>query len=86
MSSSVSGNSEKKNETSSSPVHSHLESPVRVIHHVDYRAKAEERKVELEVLRRQSLAKPKGRYIYIFELYLLLLCSPHFCSHTFSIY
>jgi hypothetical protein len=37
-----------------------LMSPPAVVHHVDYRSKAEERKAELEALRRKSLAKPQG--------------------------
>ena len=34
--------------------------PPRVVHHVDERAKAMERKMELEELRQKNLAKPKG--------------------------
>ena len=43
--------------------------PPAVIHHVDYKSKAEERKAELEALRRRSLAKPQSKfsmYIYIY--------------------
>jgi hypothetical protein len=35
-------------------------SPPAVVHHVDYRSKAEDRKAELDALRRKSLAKPQG--------------------------
>ena len=40
--------------------HTSFQSPPKVVQHVDVRAKAENRKMELEELRRLSLAKPKG--------------------------
>ena len=42
---------------------SNAPTPPRVVQHVDERAKAEERKIELEKLRQKSLAKSKGTVV-----------------------
>ena len=55
--------------------------PPRVVHHVDERAKAMERKIELEELRQKNLAKPKGTnwisLAIIRKIYLILNSRTH---------
>jgi hypothetical protein len=46
-----------------------------IVHHVDYRSKAKERQAELDDLRKQSLAKPKGEFL-VFVLVACVICRP----------
>lgn len=58
-----------------------LMSPPAVVHHVDYRSKAEERKAELEALRRKSLAKPQGTISMLSTLNFVYLYKEYFSYH-----